>query len=343
MTSLDALLLLMVLIWGANFSLVKVALRDFPELAFNAFRLVIAASVFLVALWRDRRRRVRGPREGDSGPWTRPGPRLSRADWVRLVALGLVGHFVYQLAFLGGVKRTSVGNSSLILGISPVVIAVLSSLAGHERVPALRWVGVLLSLSGLYLVVGHRVDWSPESRIGDALMVGSMLCWATYSVAAQPILKRHSPLLVTGGSMTVGAAVYVLVTLPVLVRVEWAAISAGSWILMALSAVLALSAAYLIWYTAVQRLGSTRTSAYSYLTPIVAMLVAAAWLGEPISANQAGGAATILAGLFVTRLGRSDVRPASAPPVTDAAHTSAESPSASEAEVAFDDGSAPPE
>ena len=40
----------MVAIWGANFSLVKVAMRDFPELAFNAFRLVIASAIFLGAL-----------------------------------------------------------------------------------------------------------------------------------------------------------------------------------------------------------------------------------------------------------------------------------------------------
>ncbi len=72
------------------------------------------------------------------------------------------------------------------------------------------------------------------------------------------------------------------------------------------SAVLALSVSYLIWYTALQRIGSTRTSVYSYLTPVVAMLVAALWLGEPISGNQAVGAATILAGLFVTRIAPHD-------------------------------------
>ena len=47
MSRLDLLLLAMVAIWGTNFSLVKVAMRDFPELAFNAFRLLIASSIFL--------------------------------------------------------------------------------------------------------------------------------------------------------------------------------------------------------------------------------------------------------------------------------------------------------
>ena len=303
MTRLDLLLLLMVLIWGANFSLVKVAMRDFPELAFNALRLVIASGVFLVAIWWRQRRTPRTPRTllNLSEPF-RTFQNLSRSDLAHLAFLGVVGHFLYQLCFLGGVKRTSVGNGSLIIGASPVIISLLSSMAGHERIPRLRWAGVLLALAGLYLVVGHHVDWSPESRLGDALVVGSMLCWAIYSVAAQPMLKRHSPLIVTGVSISFGAAIYVVVTVPSLVAVDWAAISLGSWVLMTLSAVLALSAAYLIWYTGVQRLGSSRTSMYSYLTPIVAMLVAAVWLGEPISGNQAAGAAAILAGLLVTRL-----------------------------------------
>lgn len=289
LSRLDLLLLLMVIIWGANFSLVKVAMRDFPELAFNALRLVIGSSMFVAAIWWTNRRH---------GAWL---SRFSRADWIRLVALGVIGHFVYQLLFLGGLKRTSVANGSLIVGSSPVAIALLSSLAGHERVTALRWLGVVLALGGLYLVVGHRTDWSAESRLGDAFMAGSMLCWAAYSVSAQSLLKRHSPLIVTGVSMTVGGLLYVAFAIPVLTSLSWTSISLSSWWLMVGSAVLALCVSYLIWYTAVQRLGSTRTSVYSYLTPVVAMIVAAIWLNEPISFNQALGAATILTGLVVTR------------------------------------------
>jgi drug/metabolite transporter (DMT)-like permease len=87
----------------------------------------------------------------------------------------------------------------------------------------------------------------------------------------------------------------------VLLQAAWTSISVRSWILMSLSAVLALAVSYLIWYTAVQRLGSTRTSMYSYLTPIAAMLMASLWLGEPVTGRQLAGAAAIFAGLALTR------------------------------------------
>jgi drug/metabolite transporter (DMT)-like permease len=289
MSRLDLLLLSMVTIWGANFSLVKVALRDFPELAFNAFRLVIASGIFLTALWWQDRSRPSVPR-----------PQLSREDWQRLIFLGLVGHLLYQFLFLGGIKRTSVANGSLIMGTTPVVVALLTALVGHERITPSRWIGAAISFLGLYIVVGHNVDWS-AGHLGDLLVFASTLCWATYSVVSVPLLKRHSPLVVTGYSLSMGAAAYVLVATPTLVQVDWRVISALSWALMVASAVFALAFAYLIWYTSVQRAGSTRTAAWSNMTPVMAMTIAALWLGEALAWRQVVGAAVIFAGLFVTR------------------------------------------
>ena len=283
----------MVTIWGANFSLVKVAMRDFPELAFNAFRLVIASSIFLAALW------WQGRQQGDE----RSRDSLSRSDWGRLAFLGLVGHLLYQLLFLGGVKRTSVANGSLIMGTTPVVVALITAWTGHERVSPMRWLGAAISFAGLFIVVFQKVDVSAGGRLGDLLVFLSVVCWATYSVASVPLLKKYSATLVTGYSITFGGALYLLVAMPTLLRVDWAAISTFSWLLMVASAVFALSFAYLIWYTSVQRAGSTRTAAWSNLTPVMATAIAAVWLGEPITTNQIIGSLAIFAGLFITRRG----------------------------------------
>jgi drug/metabolite transporter (DMT)-like permease len=282
---LDLLLLLMVGIWGANFSAIKLALRDFPEVSFNAMRLVLAAAVFLVAILRLGRQ-----------------PTLTRRDWATLVGLALVGTVLYQLFFLAGIARTSVANSALMFGCTPVVVAIMSSIAGHERLTIPRWAGAALSLAGIYALVGHRAELSAATFIGDLLVFCGMLCWSLYSVAAQPLLKRHSPLVVTGWAMVIGAVLYGVVAIPALIQTDWARISALSWALMSASSLLALALSYMIWYTAVQRMGSARTSIYSNLTPIVAMIVAAVWLGERISGQQLVGAGLILSGIAVTKL-----------------------------------------
>ena len=283
----------MVVIWGSNFSAIRYALREFPQTSFNALRLALAAAVFLCAIAALNARR---PRDATS-----VAP-LTRADWQRIVLLGVIGHFCYQLAFVAGVARTSASNAALIFGATPVAVALLSSMAGHERVPPIRWAGFALSVVGIYVLVGRSATWSSTTFAGDALVFCGMLCWSTYSVVAQPLLQRHSPLIVTGYSMAIGATCYFLVAIPALLETNWQAISATSWILMLLSSLLALAFSYMIWYTAVQRIGSSRTAIYSNLTPIVAMIVAAIWLGEPIAAPQIIGAVTILSGVFITRL-----------------------------------------
>jgi drug/metabolite transporter (DMT)-like permease len=145
------------------------------------------------------------------------------------------------------------------------------------------------------------VDWSAAGHVGDLLVFLSVVCWATYSVASVPLLKKHSPLLVTGYSISIGAVFYFLISLPTLVRVEWTSISLLSWLLMLASAVFALAVAYLIWYTSVQRAGSTRTAAWSNVTPVIATAIAAVWLGEPVTLNQVIGSIAIFTGLFITR------------------------------------------
>ena len=287
MTVLDGLLLLMILIWGANFSIVKVALRDFPEIGFNAMRLLVGTAVYLGVIF--------------ATPARSRLAALTRRDWVELFFLGAVGTFLYQLCFVAAVKRTSVGNGSLIIGVSPIVIALLSAMVGHERIRPVRWLGIFVAMLGLYLVVGHGVDLGAQTWRGDALMMGGVICWAVYSVASQSILKRHSPIIVIALTFSFGASMYVVTMIPILIGLNWRDVSGFSWLMMLSSALLALNLSYWIWYTGLQKLGGSRTSVYSYMTPVVAMVVAAIWLGEPISANQLAGAAAIFAGLLITR------------------------------------------
>lgn len=297
---LDLLLLLMVIIWGSNFSVIKFALREFPEVTFNGLRLVLASAVFLIAIAVVRSRARAGLRP--------PEPALTRRDWTLVFFLGLLGTVLYQLCFLAGVARTSVANSSLIFGCTPVAVAIMASVAGHDRLKLAHWAGAALSLTGIYALVGYRAELSAATLVGDALVFVSMLCWSLYSVLAQPLLRRHSPLVITGLAMTTGTLVYLAIAGSSILDTDWAAISATSWMLMAGSALLALSFAYMIWYTAVQKIGSSRTAVYSNLTPIVAMIVAALWLGEQISGFQIFGAAMILSGIAVTRLQAPGIR-----------------------------------
>ena len=291
--TLDLLLVLVTVAWGANFSVIKVALQDFPVHAFNALRLVVAGVAFAVIL----RRMPAAER------------RVLPADRRRVVVLGLLGGTFYQLLFVSGVPLTSVANAGLIFGLTPVVISLFSSAMGHEQLSWTRWAGGGLSVVGLYFVVGAGAAISAASLRGDVLIFVAMLCWSAYSVASRPLLGRYSPMMLTAWTSIGAVPLYLVAALPSLAATPWADVRLRSWLLMLWSSVFCLVIAYTVWYTGVQRLGATRTSAYSNLTPIAAMAIAWWWLGETVSAGQAFGALAILSGVFLTRLSTVVLKP----------------------------------
>lgn len=301
-TPIDLLLVLMVLIWGTNYSVIKRAFDEVPPEPFNAVRLALASCVYLAAIALARRRARVGRAPASSVFYT--PHELTRADRWSLLWLGLVGHLCYQSCFVAGVDGTSVSNAALIIGATPAVVAVASALLGRDRITPRHWVGAAISASGIYIVVGHGASLGGQTFRGDTLVMVSVCCWAAYTLGAAGLMRRHSPLYVTGMSMAIGGLPYAAILLPEVLRVEWLHLSAYTLIALPLSALLALCLSYLIWYTGVQRIGPARTSIYSNVVPIVGMLVARVWLGEPITPAKIIGAAAIVGGVVLTRLGR---------------------------------------
>jgi drug/metabolite transporter (DMT)-like permease len=298
---IDVLLLLMTIIWGTNFSIVKHAFVQMDPQAFNAVRMLVASAAFLAII--AAARRLRGAGGTLVSVVVTPAP-ITRRDWVALVVLGLVGHAGYQYFFIGGLARTSVANSSLMLAATPVVIALISAAMGHERIGRLHWLGAALSVFGIYLVVGHGATGGGASVTGDAMMFGGVICWAIYTLGSRHLMLRHSPVGVTGVSMAIGTLVYAPLVSRNLAATDWGAVSGSTWFALVYSALFALCVSYTIWYVAVREIGSARTAVYSNLVPIVAMVTAVVMLGERLTVPRLLGAAAVLVGVALTRVGR---------------------------------------
>lgn len=295
----DAGLLGLSLIWGVNFSVIKVALTELEPMAFNALRFPLASLVlvgFLLA----------------RGPLSRPRSE----DVPRLVGLGLLGNVVYQLLFISGIDRTTAGNASLLLATTPIWTLLLSTLRGHERPSPLVWLGVMGTGAGMVLVVlgAGGLRFGPESMAGDLLMVSASAVWAVYTVGARDLVHRYGPLQVTAWTLWTGSAGLVLIGIPWVTRTSLATVSPVAWASIVYAGTLAISVAYAIWYRGVARLGNARTAVYSNLVPVVALAVAWLWLGERPVPLQFAGAGVILGGLTLARLGGH--RPRRVPPAT---------------------------
>src|SRR6476646_475623 len=162
----DLGMLLVCLIWGVNFSVMKLAIAQIPALPFTAVRFALASLLLWLAL-----RVIEGP------------VRLASADLRRLVILGVVGNTFYQIAFILGLAHTTATNSALIVATVPTVVAVIAGLMGFERVTTRTWCGIGLGTLGVGRVIAASgVEFSTGTLRGDLLTVLGVLCWAGYTV-----------------------------------------------------------------------------------------------------------------------------------------------------------------
>lgn len=287
----DAVMVVVSLIWGANFSAIKYALGSIPPLVFSALRFVLASLVFLILL-----RVVEGP---------------SRVQGRRLwgvVLLGLIGNTGYQAAFMIGLAGTTATKSALILAAMPVMVAVLATLSGVERLAPRLWLGLFLAIAGVVVVIatrGGRVV-AGGTLTGDLLMLFACLCWAVYTVGLRKVGQGMSSLRLTALTTVAGTPGLVLLALPQVGTVEWTGLDAGTWFGVLYSGLLAIVVAYTLWSVAVRGIGGSRTSIYNAVIPVVASLVAWVVLGERPSIGQAGGAAMVIAGVLVSQTGAGD-------------------------------------
>jgi drug/metabolite transporter (DMT)-like permease len=283
----DLGMLLVVLIWGANVTVVKVALEALSPLAFNALRFGIATILF-VALQLGRERSL----------------RISRQFAWRALWLGVVGNCIYQVCFVIGLNATTAANAALLLATVPIWVALIGAISGSERLAPMAWLGIGLSFVGIVLVlIAQGVALSLATLGGDLLVLASSLCWAIYTLGARPLLKQYSALRTMAVTMLTGTPFLILVALPALIAQPWAAVPLAGWGGLVFSAVFAIVVAYWIWYSSVQRIGAARTGVYSNLVPVIAVVIA--WLarGEAILPLQILGAIAIIVGIWLTQQG----------------------------------------
>lgn len=280
---------LVVVVWGINFTVIKVGLESLEPFAFNALRFPVASLVLLFVLM-------------GRGQLSLP----DREDLPRILVLGLLGNVVYQVNFIIGIDRTLAGNASLLLATTPVWTAVLSAGVGHERLRGAFWLGLSGAIAGMVLVViGNRADLelSGETAAGDLLMVGASMVWAVYTVGSRDLIRRYGPLPLAAWTLWAGTAGLLILGAPELLRTDFSQIGIVAWAGVLYAGALGIGVAYALWYYGVDVMGSARTALYSNAVPVVAIVVAWIWLSEQPTGRQMVGAALILGGITYAKRG----------------------------------------
>ncbi|MFA5943607.1 MAG: EamA family transporter [Candidatus Thermoplasmatota archaeon] len=267
-------------IWGSTYFAIKVAIDTLPALLMAGTRFIVAGA----ALW------MLAPGDRNVDP--------TKRDWLWAFILGafllLAGNGIVSVVE----TKMPTSITALLITSVPLWMVLVEWVTGGGRPKLLAVTGILLGFSGVALLAGEDGGW--EGGKADPFYVAAILfgslCWATGSILSRrggiklPILRSVAIQMVAGG---------VLLTAAGFLRGEWAALdlanaswaSLGAWAyLVVFGSIIAFSA--YSWLLTVRP--SAMVSTYAFVNPVVAVVLGALFLDEPVGPRSLVAGALIV-------------------------------------------------
>lgn len=267
-----------VLVWGASFIATKIALDETKPVTIVFARLILGI-MFLagVVLLKDRKFAV--------------PMRALRS----IILLALIASFHLWIQ-VTGLQFTTAANTGWIIGLSPVFMAIIGVIFFHEKMNSIRIGGILLSLSGLILLIskGSLARIGLISNIGDFLVLASAFTWSIYSALNKKISLHFSPLLTIFYLFSFMALILAPFTLSREAIGTVIHMSHKAWLAIIFLGVFCSGIAYVLWAQALKEMEATAVGVFLYIEPFVTVFTAWLILQEHITLL------TILSGLIIT-------------------------------------------
>ncbi len=274
-------------VWGASFIATKVALQDLSPYSLIWARFAIGIPVLGGALF-----------------FRKQKMSLPAGILPSLALLGFLGVALHQWLQSVGLLTAQASTSAWIITTTPVFIALLGYLVLKERLGGAKVAGIAVAALGVVVVVSKGDLSSLISgrfgTVGDFLMMISAVNWAVFSVLSRAVLRRCPAALMMFYVMSIG---WLFLNVPFFLLgpgfVDFIDLRLSGWAGLFFLGIFCSGLAYIFWYDALEAMEVSRVGAFMYLEPLVALVVAALVLGEPVTFVVLTGGAMILLGVWL--------------------------------------------
>lgn len=288
MSRKDGLLaLLVVVVWGLNFVVIKVGLHNMPPLMLAGLRFLLVAfpAIFFIA---------------------RPKIPLSL-----LLGYGLTISFG-QFAFLFSAIKFGMpaGLASLVLQAQAFFTIILGAFAFGERLRGKQLVGIALAVFGVLVLIEASLNGQHVGMLGFMLTLAAALSWACGNIFNKKIMQHTARPAVM--SLVVWSALIPIIPFflasalldgPTQIMQSLVAIDMTTILSLVYLAFVATIVGYGIWGALLGRYETWRVAPLSLLVPVVGLASAVVLLDETLTGLQLLGALLIMAGLYINVFG----------------------------------------
>jgi len=275
-----------VIVWGASFIATKVAVAQVHPITVVWLRFSMGVVILGIAV--TLRRQFALP---------------SKDEWGYFALLGFLGITFHQWLQSNGLLTAQANTTAWIVATTPVFMALLGWIVLKEGLGWIKSAGILVAAAGVLLVVTEgdlsSIFSGRFGTPGDFLILISAVNWAVFSVLSRRGLKNHPATRMMFFVMALGWGFTSVIFFGGNGISEIRQLTVGGWVGVSFLGVFCSGLAYIAWYDALQGLSTAQTGVFLYIEPLVAVIVAAIILGEPITFASLAGGGIILFGVWL--------------------------------------------
>lgn len=258
------LLVLLTLVWGFNWPVMKLGVADYPPLGFRAISIWLGLPVLALAL-----------------VWLKVPFRVPRSAWPELVWLGATNMFIWHACIILAVKALSGGRAAILGYTMPVFSAVIGALLFSAVLARRAWLGVGACAAGVGLLLWHELT-DLSGRPGYVAL--ALVAAATWALGTQ-LLRRTRiglPTLAISFWMTAMTAVVMTVLSLLFEREQLYWPGRVTWGSIGYNAVLIFGFAHAAWFYLARGLPPIASTLSVMFIPVLGVFSGAVWLGEAV-------------------------------------------------------------
>lgn len=281
--------------WSSAFSASRVVVEYWPPFLLLSLRFMISGAIALGIGFAVGQR-----------------IRLSRQEWRLVVVFGLCQNAFYLGLFHYAMQTVEAGVAAIIASSMPLVVAALGRVFMGQRLRPLAIAGLAAGFFGVLVIMLARLGHGLDMR-GTAVCMIGVTALAVATLTLRGAAASGNLWIVVGLQMFVGS----VALFPVSLLLENWTVSSPPRFLFAFSYSILISgvAATMIWFILVRRIGATRAATFHFLNPFLGVAIAAAVLGEHVTARDFVGVSIIMAGILAVQVsGARGARAAASPP-----------------------------
>ena len=238
-----------------------------------------------------------------------PKEKVDRKDYIRIFAASMLGFLTCQVTFLVGIPYITPMDCSIMTAMSPIYTMAIAALVIKEPITMKKAGGVAISFAGIIYLIVNRVT-SPggvteSTPFGIFMIILNTLSFSMYLGIFKPLIAKYSVVTFMKWIFLFSACVSAPLSVKGLISVDWQTIPSVQYAELAYLIICATFITYFLIPVAQKRIRPTLVSMYSYVQPIIAIVISIILGMDQLTWQKVLAAAMVFGGVIIVSYSKS--------------------------------------